>query len=125
MYIGLRCDRLEDHPRVASMTRLKSLLATIAATVLLMLATPAFAQYRPWPTSLPPAPIWGDFDSGHTWHDAAWWWQSQPEWVSEHHPEWWGDVDGGVWYPAGWWWQQRRDWVLQNHPEWWGDTWDD
>jgi len=84
MYIGLRCDRLEDHPGVASMTRLKSLLATTAATVLLMLAVPAFAQYRPWATPLPPAPIWGDFDSGHTWHDAAWWWQSQPEWVKQH-----------------------------------------
>ena len=73
------------------MTRIKRLL--LAATVLLMLATPAFAQYIPWPTPFPAAPAWGDYDAGHVWRGAAWWWQSQPAWVPVHHPEWWGAFD--------------------------------
>jgi hypothetical protein len=112
------------------MTRIKRLLAATTVTVLLMLATPAFAQYKPWPTPFPAAPAWGDYDAGHVWHDAAWWWDSQLDWVKQHHPEWWGDFDDDhLWHPAGWWWQFRRDWVQQNHPDWarenhpnwWGD----
>ena len=61
------------------MTRIKHMLAAVAATVLLMLATSAFAQYKPWPSQMPSPPRWGDYDSGHNWRDAAWWWQTQPE----------------------------------------------
>ena len=90
------------------MSRIKSLLAAVAGTVLLTLATPAFAQYKPWPAPMPEAPKWGDYDSGHTWRDAAWWWQSQPEWVKQHHPEWWGDFDNDhQWHPAWWWWNSQ------------------
>jgi hypothetical protein len=42
-------------PGVASMTRIKRLLPATTVTVLLMLATTAFAQYKPWPTPFPPA----------------------------------------------------------------------
>jgi hypothetical protein len=30
----------------------------------------------------------GAFDSGHVWHDAGWWHQNNPGWVTAHHPEW-------------------------------------
>ena len=103
------------------MTRIKGMLAA-AAAVLLILAAPAFAQYKPWPTPLPTVPRWGDYDSSHTWRDAAWWWQSQPDWVKQHHPEWWGDFDSdNQWHPAWWWWESQPAWVREHHPEWWGD----
>src|SRR5208282_5508039 len=102
------------------MSRIKGLLA--AATVLLTLATPAFAQYKPWPSPIPEVPRWGDYDNGHTWRDAAWWWDSQPGWVKQHHPEWWGDCYQGNWYPATWWYQYQPEWAREHHPEWWGDV---
>ena len=73
------------------MSGIKSLAAT--AVMILLLTAPALAQYGPWPSPLPPAPVWGDYDQGHAWHNADWWWQSQPEWVRANHPEWWGDYD--------------------------------
>src|SRR5271169_862375 len=102
------------------MSAIKSLVAT--AAIMLMLTAPALAQYSPWPSPLPPAPTWGDYDRSHTWHDASWWWQSQPEWARANHPEWWGDYDEGhIWHPAGWWWQNQPAWAQLHHPEWWGD----
>ena len=104
------------------MTRIYGLLAAATATILLMLATPAFAQYKPWPSPLPPAPAWGEYDDSHTFRDAAWWWERQPGWVKQHHPEWWGDFDEDhIWHPAGWWWDAQPAWVREHHPEWWGD----
>ena len=84
------------------MSRGKILLG--AAIMVLAMAAPAFAEFASWPNPFPPEPHWGDFDEGHTWHDAAWWWQNRATWVRAHHPEWWGDFYEGVWYPAAWWW---------------------
>ena len=104
------------------MTRIKSLLAAAAATVLLTLSAPAFARFARWPNPMPPAPAWGDYDQGHAWHDATWWSQNQPSWARTHHPEWWGDWDDDhVWHPAWWWWDTHPGWVRAHHPEWWGD----
>ena len=50
------------------MSGTKSLLAT--AVMMLALTVPALAQYGRWPSPLPPAPAWGDYDRGHAWHDA-------------------------------------------------------
>src|SRR5712671_2871684 len=92
------------------MRALKSLLA--AAVVMLMLTAPALAQYAPWPAQTPPPPAWGEYDQSHTWHDASWWWENQPEWVQANHPEWWGDFDEDhMWHPAGWWWQNEPAWT--------------
>jgi hypothetical protein len=71
------------------MNRISCFLAT--AIILLTLTAPALAQYRRWPAPLPASPAWGDYDRGHVWHDASWWWQNQPGWVRANHPEWWGD----------------------------------
>src|ERR1700722_6727599 len=113
------------------MSRVGILLAAIMMGV--MLTTPAFAQFNPWPQPLPPAPAWGDYDQSHTFRDAAWWAENQPagmrahqpEWGRVHHPDWWGDFDENhVWRPAGWWWLNRPDWVRAHHPEWWGDNYE-
>jgi hypothetical protein len=40
------------------------------ATVFLILAASAFVQYKPWPSPVPPAPRWGDFDNDQVWHPA-------------------------------------------------------
>ena len=124
---GLRIVRLEAHALVdglssaeLTMKALKSFLA--AAVVMLMLAAPALAQYAPWPAQIPPPPAWGEYDQSHTWHDASWWWENQPEWVQANHPDWWGDFDEDhMWHPAGWWWQNEPAWTQLHHPEWWGD----
>lgn len=100
------------------MSGIKSPAAT--AIMMLMLTATALAQFNSWPSPLPPAPVRGDYDHGHVWHDASWWWENQPDWVRANHPEWWGDYYQGVWYPAGWWWQYQPQWVRVNHPEWWG-----
>ena len=90
------------------MSTTKKLVATATAILMLVIglsiATPARAQY---------APInWGDYDDGHTWRDAAWWYQNQPDWARAHHPEWWGDYDSDrQWQPAAWWWQHDPNWV--------------
>ncbi len=98
------------------MSGIKCLLAT--AIMMLMLTAPALAQLNPWPSPLPPAPVWGDYDQGHVWHDASWWLENQPDWVRANHPEWWGDYDTDhVWHPAGWWWQNQPEWTRLNHPE--------
>ena len=96
--------------------------AVAVVAMFLMLAGVASAQYRPWPAQMPSEPAWGDYDTGHTWRDAGWWWQNQPAWAGEHHPEWWGDFDDEhAWHPAWWWWRNDAGWVRDHHPEWWGD----
>ena len=51
---------------------------SVAAAALLMLllgvtfATPVCAQA--------PMPNWGAYDEDHNWRDAAWWYQTRPEW---------------------------------------------
>jgi hypothetical protein len=103
-----------------AMSGIKRLLAT--AVMMLTLTAPALAQYGPWPARIPPPPASGDYDRGHVYHDASWWWQNQPDWVRANHPEWWGDFDEGhAWHPAGWWWQNQPAWTQLHHPEWWGD----
>ena len=77
-------------------------------------ATPVCAQA--------PMPNWGAYDEDHNWRDAAWWYQTQPDWTRSHHPEWWGDFDSDrQWEPAWWWWRHDPNWVRHHHPEWWGD----
>ena len=76
------------------MSKMKSWLGALVIGVFaLMIASPARAQYRPWPSPLPAAPNWGDYDNRHVFHDAGWWWQNQPDWARQNHPEWWGDFD--------------------------------
>jgi len=70
----------------------------------------------------------GDYDSHHKWHDANWWFHNNPDWISQHHPEWirtntaWrqgGDWDDHHhWHPRTWWLSHDRDWVKRNHPDW-------
>jgi hypothetical protein len=94
----------------------------VAMSMVLLFTVPARAQFNPWPQPLPAAPIWGDYDEGHAWHDAGWWSSNRPDWARAHHPEWWGDYnDDHIWQPAAWWWNNRPDWVRAHHPEWWGD----
>src|ERR1700719_322178 len=105
------------------MSRLKLCLSSCG--IILILAGTAFAQYRAWPDPIPPEPAWGDYDDGHVYHDAGWWWQNQPDWVRQNHPEWWGDFDDErAWRPAAWWWEHQPSWARAHHPEWWGDSYD-
>ncbi len=105
------------------MSRIVRMLAAVAviAVISLTLAAPARAQWGP----APPLPSWGDYDSGHVWHNAGWWWTNQADWARTHHPDWWGDFDEHhQWQPAWWWWHENADWVRAHHPEWWGDVYD-
>src|ERR1700683_1847058 len=91
-----------------------------AMTIAIMLATPAHAQFSLWPKPLPPAPVWGDYDEGHAWHDAAGGFNNRPDWALQHHAEWWGDYDNyRIWRPAAWWWKSDPAWTRAHHPEWW------
>src|SRR5271154_5235404 len=103
------------------MRRIRTLM--LSAALLLVFAASAHAQFAPWPNPLPRLPNWGDYDAGHVWHNASWWWENQADWARSNHPEWWGDFDEGhSWHPAWWWWQQRAAWTRAHHPEWWGDS---
>ncbi len=43
--------------------------------LLALQAAPARAQWGPAPAQL----NWGDYDTGHIWHDAAWWWANHAD----------------------------------------------
>ena len=59
----------------------KTLTAIVAVGAMtLLIAAPVAA--KPWQKA------WGDYDTHQQWHDANWWMQNQPNWVSSHHPEW-------------------------------------
>src|SRR5258708_31764745 len=106
------------------MRRMKSIVgaAAIFLNLSLLLCGTALAQYRPWPSPLPPEPAWGDYDNRRVFRDAGWWWQNQPDWARQHHPEWWGDFDDRHdWQPAGWWLRKAPGWVREQHPEGGGD----
>jgi hypothetical protein len=75
---------------------------------------------------------WGAYDQQRQWRDSQWWWQNNPTWARQNHPEWWqgngpfagqrgwGDYDQQHrWRDAQWWRDHNPDWVRKNHPEWW------
>ena len=90
---------VEANPAVEknNMNRIKVIVTTLAAmaAVFIFFAGTASAQM------IDPRLGFGDYDEGHQWHDAGWWWQNHPDWVRQNHPTWWGDYDDGrVWRPA-------------------------
>jgi hypothetical protein len=52
----------------------------VAAATSFAIAVPAGAT--PWQKA------WGDYDNSQHWHDAGWWLENRPDWVTSHHPEW-------------------------------------
>jgi len=63
----------------------------------------------------------GGWDRSNQWHDRSWWYNNDPGWVRDNHPEWSNDGDWDDqhhWHDRDWWVQNHRDWVQDHHPGW-------